>query len=135
MIHPVHWLAERFAESYARWGTYDSLRESILHQVSLRQERRMRCRMDPEALCVDCRPVRCCRQLEVALTPREFASGLYRVDRERLRRHGEFILEHDADGCVYLKDERCSIYDHRPGLCRDYDCCRDSRMHVTWPAC
>ena len=130
MIHPGHWLAERFATTYARWGTYDSLRSSALRQTSLR-----RCRLDKDALCVQCRPALCCRQLEVPLTPAEFATGLYRVDQERLRRRGEFILERGADGCVYLVDELCSIYDHRPGPCRDYDCCQDSRMHVAWPAC
>jgi hypothetical protein len=129
MIHPAHWIAKRFASTYARWGTYDSLRSSTLRQTGLR-----RCRLDAAALCVQCRPVRCCRELEVELTSAEYASGRYRVDQARLRRRGQFILERGPQGCVYLVDELCSIYDHRPGLCRDYDCVRDSRMHITWPA-
>jgi Fe-S-cluster containining protein len=129
MIHPVHWIAERFASTYARWGTYDSLRASILRQTSLR-----RCRLDAAVLCVACRPVRCCRELEVELTPAEHKSGLYHVDAERLRRTGKPVLERGEHGCVYLVDDLCAIYEHRPTLCRDYDCVRDSRMHVTWPA-
>jgi hypothetical protein len=33
------------------------------------------------------------------------------------------LLGYDADGaCPMLKDDRCSIYEHRPITCRTYDC-------------
>lgn len=39
------------------------------------------------------------------------------------RPKGHFVLGYDERGhCPMLVDERCSIYDHRPRTCREYDC-------------
>lgn len=36
---------------------------------------------------------------------------------------GTMVLGHDADGrCPMLRDDACSIYEHRPLTCRTYDC-------------
>ncbi len=36
---------------------------------------------------------------------------------------GHMLMGHDTQGrCPMLKDNRCSIYEHRPRTCRTYDC-------------
>ena len=30
--------------------------------------------------------------------------------------------------CVYLKNNKCSIYEHRPTVCREYTCKGDTRL-------
>ncbi len=37
--------------------------------------------------------------------------------------HGDLLMMHEESGdCPMLVDERCSIYEHRPRMCRTYDC-------------
>jgi Fe-S-cluster containining protein len=51
-------------------------------------------------------------------------------DRKRLphllteRNHdGELVLQQRADGgCVHLGDRGCTIHEHRPAVCRSFDC-------------
>jgi Fe-S-cluster containining protein len=39
------------------------------------------------------------------------------------RPHGHVLMGYDERGhCPMLVDNRCSIYDHRPRVCRSYDC-------------
>jgi Fe-S-cluster containining protein len=79
----------------------------------------------------------CCRELELALTPYDvlrlrLATGLSSADL-----HERYIIEERTpeepfphfyltmvdDGrasCVFVNDEGCSIYPHRPGACRTY---------------
>lgn len=33
---------------------------------------------------------------------------------------GVLVLKHENGGCVFLKDNRCSIHEHRPRACRLY---------------
>lgn len=36
---------------------------------------------------------------------------------------GHFVMGYDKNGlCPMMKDGKCSIYEHRPKTCRDYDC-------------
>src|SRR5512138_1242517 len=65
----------------------------------------------------------CCRGFpSVALTPQEYAT-LERLGAARL----EFLLNGNhyliiENGCEFLIDSRCTIYDHRPEICRRFTC-------------
>jgi hypothetical protein len=51
-------------------------------------------------------------------------------DRRRLphllterKRDGELVLRQRSDGaCVHLGGEGCTVYEHRPAVCRNFDC-------------
>lgn len=128
MSGPLGWLSAKLDASLAMWGTHDSLRALALAK---------RGGMGPEGgaggRCPGCRPAHCCRQLYVPLSQAETRSGLYQLAARPVG--GQRILARRGDGaCVYLVEERCSIYARRPSACRDYDCCQDTRTHVTWPS-
>jgi Fe-S-cluster containining protein len=54
----------------------------------------------------------------VKLFERETLSGFAGVLRQKPRK----ISGKKEDGaCVFLRDDGCSIYDHRPDVCREYD--------------
>ena len=66
----------------------------------------------------------CCKWGPVALHP---ALG------DRVADYGDDVIANEfgaflkvqADGsCIYLKEDGCSIYDKRPGVCRAFDCRR-----------
>lgn len=56
------------------------------------------------------------------------------VDKKRDRKHlphllterthdGELVLQRRSDGgCIHLGDRGCTIYEHRPAVCRTFDC-------------
>lgn len=128
MSGPLSWISAKLDSSLAMWGTHDSLRALALAK---------RGGLGPEGraggACLGCRPAHCCRQLYVPLSRAEALSGLYRLGARPV--DGQAILARRADGaCVYLSDERCSIYARRPSACRDYDCCQDGRTNVVWPS-
>lgn len=66
----------------------------------------------------------CCRGFpSVELTPQEYAT-LERFGAARL----QFLLDGRhylliENGCEFLIDGRCGIYDHRPDICRRFTCC------------
>jgi len=75
----------------------------------------------------------CCRQGGVMLNPDEIASGLYETEIFCIRKKEPCDKDIDCylkitqlrlanGGCMYLIDNRCSIYDHRPSICRRYNC-------------
>ena len=75
----------------------------------------------------------CCRLL-VSVFPDEATLAMIaaddvglQVDRERLHRQAEArttdewgALSRDDRTCVFLRDEQCAIYEHRPSACRKY---------------
>lgn len=63
----------------------------------------------------------CCRTAVVPLADEEIASGRFRSMKHQ---GGAVVLERTAEGCVYLKDNGCSIYKDRPAACRAFDCSR-----------
>ncbi len=76
--------------------------------------------------------VLCCQILSPYLTPEELNSGLYPIS---LVMPSNDVLAMDPDagpvvtifknpdgGCSLFKDGSCSIYDHRPLACRQFDC-------------
>jgi hypothetical protein len=79
--------------------------------------------LDCPALLPICQ-ARCCR-LAVALSPQD-------LEERRLRwsyRH-PFYIHHEQGTCVHQDSEsrRCTVYDHRPAVCRSYDCRGDKRI-------
>lgn len=69
----------------------------------------------------------CCIFLSPILTPEEFMSGKYvytllTTPDPSLPSIG---IPRDENGCYYLKEGKCSIYDDRPKACRQFDCRRN----------
>lgn len=63
----------------------------------------------------------CCRGFNVAITADEAERFDHTRDGDRL------LLRRDRFGrCIYLGPNGCTVYEHRPQICRDYDC-RDPR--------
>ena len=67
----------------------------------------------------------CCR-MHFALTADEVQAGRIKWD------HGQpYYIRQESNGyCSHLGPggKRCSIYDHRPGVCQRYSCATDSRI-------
>ena len=76
----------------------------------------------------------CCRIFYIPLTEEEFNSGKYEVELESHRKDFSFvqknglnILKKNENGCVYLKDNKCTIHDDKPKFCKDFNC--DEEKH------
>lgn len=67
----------------------------------------------------------CCR-LHFALTADEVESGKIKWDL------GEpYYIRHEPTGCCHHLDpcsKGCSVYENRPGVCRQYSCAQDERI-------
>lgn len=88
--------------------------------------------------CLELGPVcqaRCCRFWVVGISADEYASGRYdaeavcgltdKVCRTEAKTclHRQYQLSRREDrSCVYLKENRCAIYESRPRVCRDFQC-------------
>ena len=82
--------------------------------------------IDCEARVALCRAA-CCR-LRVPLTRQDLDEGIVEWDPDE-----PYLIRQRRDGhCVHCDPGslRCTTYDHRPGLCRTYDCRGDSRIWV-----
>lgn len=72
--------------------------------------------------CLGC-DAACCRGFfSVELAPEEYLT-LQKLGAQRL----EFTLTEKffliiENGCEFLSDNRCGIYDHRPDICRRFSC-------------
>lgn len=79
----------------------------------------------------------CCRLFLINLTEKEFNSGEYLTesdnhdhfdDFDSVEEYGLNILKKNIDeSCVYLLDNKCSVYDNRPEVCRDFYCGSDRK--------
>lgn len=73
--------------------------------------------------CDDCTV--CCRGEDVIIRPHD-GDVLEKYKTHTKIRNGVLvsILDHKEgrDECIYLIDDKCSIYDDRPIVCRTYDC-------------
>jgi Fe-S-cluster containining protein len=69
---------------------------------------------------------RCCT-FHVKLGPQDVAERI--LEWELL---DPYMLKRGPDGehCTYLTPTGCSVYEHRPGTCRRYDCREDSRVWI-----
>lgn len=74
----------------------------------------------------------CCEKLTPFLLPEEVASGLYPLSlitptKEQLQTNPEIgpivtLYRKKEGGCGMFVDGKCSIYEHRPRSCRQFDC-------------
>jgi len=85
---------------------------------------------------VDCHSVNCiecCVKLSPYLTPSEFASGkyIYTLIDTGNQSQPAFVIPRTDDGCVYLKNKKCTIYDIRPKACRQFDCRQNHHPTIT----
>ena len=72
----------------------------------------------------------CCRVTETEITERDIEklSKFLGVTRDEFLRDytmrapedNELILKRDANGCVFLKDNLCSVYEGRPNNCANF---------------
>ncbi len=77
----------------------------------------------------------CCKLFLINLNEEEFRSGKYLTefvtedifdDFGTVEEYGLNIVKKNEDGsCFYIKDRRCSIYNDRPQVCRDFFCGSD----------
>lgn len=74
---------------------------------------------------------RCCT-LTIELTAADIDEGILKWDLEQ-----PYLLAKDADGqCRYLERATggCTVYEHRPAMCRAYDCRHDRRVWLDFEA-
>ncbi|MHB8392290.1 MAG: YkgJ family cysteine cluster protein [Acidobacteriaceae bacterium] len=62
----------------------------------------------------------CCHKVIVGVSDEDIASGF----PYKLRDHGNYktLERNENNDCIYLVDDKCSIYDNRPNICRAFDC-------------
>lgn len=71
--------------------------------------------------CGDC--IQCCVGLSPYLTPEEMMSGKYIYSLTNTGTDIPVIsIPRTERGCVYLLDNKCTIYNDRPKACRQFDC-------------
>lgn len=80
--------------------------------------------------CLECGV--CCRLFLINLNEEEYRSGKYKTqlgefglidDFRKATARGANILKQEEDGsCFYLKENKCSIHEIRPHVCRDFFC-------------
>lgn len=79
----------------------------------------------------------CCRLFLINLTEKELNSGKFLTesfnhdhfeDFASIEEYGLNILKkNDDESCIYLLDNKCSVYDNRPEVCRDFSCGSDRK--------
>lgn len=72
--------------------------------------------------CGDCRGC-CVSSYHIPLRPEDHAAEVRIPAQWLVRASGRVMIGYRDDGlCPMLQDGNCSIYEHRPQTCRDYDC-------------
>lgn len=89
----------------------------------------------------------CCREWEVSISPKEYASG--RFNAEAICLLTDKICSEPGQSCinlkyrlcrlpdkscVYLQDDHCRIYAERPRTCRVFQCKGGWRLTSVYPA-
>ncbi|PIP74661.1 MAG: hypothetical protein CO135_01310 [Candidatus Levybacteria bacterium CG_4_9_14_3_um_filter_35_16] len=74
----------------------------------------------------------CCRLFVINLTEKEYKSGKYKTQFEEFGLIDNFrkanscaantLKQKENGSCVYLKDNKCTIYKIRPQACREFFC-------------
>ena len=97
------------------------------HRHSDRRLRRFGEEIQAEIDCTKC--ANCCRVTETGIDERDvqrLAKFLGASPEEFLRdysanaKDGELILKRDENGCVFLKDNLCTVYEARPQNCANF---------------
>ena len=79
--------------------------------------------------CLDCKHNLCCKLFKVPLTPVEYQSGKYKIDKQAEDNGFVQLAEKENGECYYLgNDGKCKIWEDRPLTCREYDCKGDERI-------
>ena len=79
--------------------------------------------------CEDCSEPKCCKKFFVPLTPHEYKSGKYKIDKKRKEKGFiQLATKENSNECIYLKNDKCSIWNNRPEVCREYHCYNDERV-------
>ena len=77
---------------------------------------------------IDCEgcPAPCCKQFNIPLTPRE--SKCMPMDPVALANGIAYLEKGENHMCGYHQNGKCSIWDIRPIVCREYSCIGDERI-------
>ena len=111
------------------------------HDYSDRRLRRLGEQIQEQIDCTQC--ANCCRVGEAGINDRDIEKlakfigvslAEFRRDYTARSQDGELILKRTPSGCVFLKDNLCTVYEARPRSCANYphlvrgDGSIDSRM-------
>jgi hypothetical protein len=97
------------------------------HRHSDRRLRRFGEEIEAQIDCTQC--ANCCRVSEVGITDRDIEklTKFLGVTREEFKRDstqldeaGDLILKKTEAGCVFLKDNLCTVYEARPHNCANF---------------
>lgn len=93
---------------------------------------------ESEVKCGSC--TLCCEKLAPYLTPEEASSGLYPLSliepsREMIELNPEVgpivtLYRKKDGGCGMFVDGKCTIYEHRPFACRQFDCSKGHHPNI-----
>ena len=87
-------------------------------------------------VCTSC-PARCCRTAGLGykylyLQPGEARMPLFR-NVAKLRTDGLYVIRYENGACPFLgKNNRCTIYERRPEVCREYECWHPQHIEGGW---
>lgn len=74
----------------------------------------------------------CCKNVIVSLYDYDLESGFpYKKRNRKPEAEGDAkycLLSQRNWDCIYFRDERCTIYENRPSICRAFDC-----RNTLWP--
>ena len=80
----------------------------------------------------------CCKLFVINLNQEEYESGKYKTFFASFGKMafseaelvgGNLIKQHEDESCIYLLDERCSIHDDRPQVCKEFFCDSDDEWY------
>ena len=83
---------------------------------------------EPKINCDGC-AAPCCVKFSVPLTPRE--SRYLPLDQDEIKNGIHYLDKKPEKPCPFLINSKCSIWDIRPVVCREYSCEGDSRCSRT----
>lgn len=64
----------------------------------------------------------CCHYAGIPVDMKRDKGRLLHLLTERTR-DGDLVLQQRADGaCIHLGKQGCTVYEHRPAVCRSFDC-------------
>jgi Fe-S-cluster containining protein len=146
---PVEQTTPQYLKQLQGVRTFDVYQDPELKRLCRDLFRAIRRRVmepDPERLqiaCERCKTSDCCRNYNVLVTEADIAllREVVMLGEEEFRRRYlrpavdwcedypfQLAVDHDGRGekCVFLKESeggqmRCSVYEHRPRICRDFD--------------
>jgi len=121
-------VAQRIAEQFQQEQIGVRMYDKGTDKYNLKEQE---CIVDCESRRPICRAI-CCK-LEFPLSPQDVAEGIVRwkLGQPYMNRKGE------SGHCVHLDlgTCRCTVYEHRPAICRSYSCGNDKRIWLDFEKC